>query len=264
MTTVELVLAYFPNLLLILCRMTGFFVTAPVFSIRNNVPPQFRIGIAVFVTFLVFFAHGADRPIPMDGQYMFYCIRETLIGVLLGFVAYLFFSVVQMAGAFMDMQMGFGIVNVVDPVSGTQSPVFGNFKFAVAMLLFLALDAHHYLLLAIMDSYREIPLDNSFFERIAQGSPTEFLTRSFSTAFTLALQMAAPLVASMFLVDVALGILAKTAPQFNVFVVGLPLKILAALAIVIILVPTFFALFQNLFATMFEHLFEMMRQLRSL
>jgi len=259
----ELVLAYYPNLLLIFCRMTGFFITAPVFATRNNVPPQFRIGISVFVSLLVFFTSGTDRAIPIDADYVYFVIRETLIGVLLGFVAFLFFTVVQIAGSFIDMQMGFGIANVIDPMTGAQSPVFGSFKYMIAMLLFLTLNGHHYLLLGIMDSYELIPLDNSFFAALANGPPTEALTRSVASAFTLAFQMAAPIVASMFLVDVALGILAKTAPQFNVFVVGMPLKVLTGLGITLLLIPGFLALFQTLFATMFDSMYEMMRALRS-
>lgn len=259
----ETILAFLPNVLLIFCRMTGFFVTAPVFSMRNSVPPQFRIGIAAAVTLLVFFASGADRPIPLDGNYVIFVVRESLIGVLLGFIVYLFMTVVQIAGSFIDMQMGFGIANVIDPMSGAQSPVFGSFKFLIAMLLFLTLDGHHYLLMGVMDSYAEIPLDNSFFAAVAAGTPTELLTRSLSTAFTIAFQMAAPVVACMFLIDIALGILAKTAPQFNIFVVGIPLKIFVGLLLVLLLTAGFAALFQSLFHTMFEHLFAMLRALRA-
>ncbi len=259
----ELVLSFFPNLLLIFCRITGFFITAPIFSTRNNVPAQFRIGITVFLTLIVFFASGAQVPIPWDSGYMLLIIRETLIGILLGFIAYLFFTVVQIAGGFIDMQMGFGIANVIDPMTGVQSPILGNFKFFVAILLFLSLDGHHFLLTALMDSYQAVPLDNSFYEIYASGTITEMLTRSFAVAFSLAFQMAAPVVAAMFLIDVALGILTKTAPQFNVFVIGMPLKILVGLILIFLLVPSFVALFQLLYVTMFEHLFELTRLMRS-
>jgi flagellar biosynthetic protein FliR len=259
----ELLLAYYPNALLIFCRLTAFFITAPVFSTQNNVPPQFRIGIAVCLTLLVFFTSGTNQLVPIDTEYLYYIIREVLIGVLLGFIAYLFFTVVQIAGSFIDMQMGFGIANVIDPMTGAQSPIFGSFKYMIAMLLFLTLNGHHYLLLGIMDSYQLIPLDNSFFVVLASGTPTEFLARSVSTAFTLAFQMAAPIVASMFLLDLALGILAKTAPQFNVFVVGMPLKILVGLMITLLLIPGFVALFQTLFTTMFDSMYELMRLIRA-
>jgi flagellar biosynthetic protein FliR len=258
----ELVLTYYPNVLLIFCRLTAFFITAPVFSTKNNVPPQFRIGLSLIITLLVFFSSGTDRAVPMDTDFVYYIIRESLIGALLGFVAYLFITVVQIAGSFIDMQMGFGIANVIDPMSGVQSPVFGSFKYMIAILLFLAWNGHHYLLLGIMDSYQLIPLDNSFFSALASGTPTELLARSVTTAFTLAFQMAAPIVASMFLVDLALGLLTKTAPQFNVFVIGMPLKIIVGLIITILLVPSFASLFQTLFTTMFDNMYLMLRAIR--
>jgi flagellar biosynthetic protein FliR len=258
----ETILSFFPNALLIFCRIAGFFVTAPVFSAQNNVPVQFRIGISVFLTLLAFFASGTQTPIPWDGAFVLYVIRETLIGLLLGFLAYLFFTVVQIAGSFIDMQMGFGIANVIDPMTGAQSPVFGSYKFIVAMLVFLTVNGHHYLIAAILDSYQAIPLDNRFFEIFGSGSVTELLVRGLSVGFTLAFQMAAPIVATLFLVDVALGILSKTAPQFNIFVVGMPLKILVGLLIALLLVPGFLALFQGLFGTMFDHLFKLLRMLR--
>lgn len=259
----ELILSYLPNFLLVLCRMTGFFMTAPVFSTRNNVPAPFRIGIAVYTAFLAFMAAGAERLVPFDSAFVYFVIRESLIGILLGFVAYLFFTVVQIAGSFIDMQMGLGIANVIDPMTGAQNPVMGSFKFVIAMLLFLSWNGHHYLLLGIMDSYREIPLDNSFFAVMAAGPPAEMLTKALATAFTLAFQMAAPLVATMFLLDVALGMLAKTAPQFNIFVVGIPIKLIAGFVVLLLLVTGFAALFQTLFAALFEHMNEMMRALRA-
>ncbi|WP_274361468.1 flagellar biosynthetic protein FliR [Paenibacillus thermotolerans] len=259
----ELALSFLPNLLLIFCRLTGFFVTAPVFSSRNNVPMQFRIGLSVFISLLVFLSAGTQTPIPMDSDYALYVIRESLIGVLLGFIAYMFFTVVQIAGSFIDMQMGFGIANVIDPMTGAQTPVFGSFKYIVGTLIFFSINGHHYLLAAILDSYQAIPLENRFFEIYASGTVTELLVKSLVVGFTIAFQMAAPIVASMFLIDVALGILTKTSPQFNIFVVGMPLKIIAGLFLTFLLVPTFLTIFQHLFGTMFDHLFELLRLLRS-
>ena len=264
MEFVNLILSFLPNFLLVLCRMTGFFLTAPVFSVRNNVPLHFRVGIAVFAAFMAFAAAGSGPLVPFDAAYVYYVVRETLIGILLGFVAYLIFTVVQIAGSFMDMQMGLGIANVIDPMTGMQNPVLGSFKFIIAMLLFLSWNGHHYLLLGIMDSYRVIPLDNTFFAALAAGAPTELLTKGLSAAFTLAFQMAAPIVATMFMVDVALGMLVKTAPQFNVFVVGIPIKIIVGFSVLFLTVAAFTAMYQMLFAALFEHLNEMMRALRAL
>ena len=105
------------------------------------------------VSFLVFLTYGIKQTIVPDADYILAIFREILAGVLLGFVAYLFFTVVQTAGAFIDLQMGFGMANVIDPMTGTSSPLIGNFKFMIATLIFLSINGHHYLLMALLQSY---------------------------------------------------------------------------------------------------------------
>lgn len=254
------ILQALPGFLLILCRITAFFVTVPIFSMRG-VPVQFRIGTAFFVTFLTFTTMEAVS-VEMDALYILLILREVLVGILLGLVAYLFFTITQIAGSFVDMQMGFGIANVIDPMTGAQSPVLGNFTFFIATLLFLAMDGHHYLLIGIMNSYDWVPLDNALFTRILEGGISSFLLETLGTMFLLAFQLVAPLIAALFLVDIALGMLARTVPQFNVFVIGLPLKILVGYLVLIIMVPGFLFLFQQLFSRLFEAMNELLMIIR--
>ena len=256
------ILTYLPNFLLIFCRITSFFVVAPIFSFRG-VPVQFKIGLSFFVTLLVFSAVGMEEPAAFDYTYLLSVIREVLVGLVLGFTAYLFFTAVQVSGSFVDLQMGFGIANVVDPLTGTQSPVIGNFKFIIAILLFLAVNGHHYLLHGLMDSYRWVPISNELFARIYRGDVSNFLLDSFIQMFYLAFQLAAPLIVSLFLADVALGILARTAPQFNIFVVGLPFKIMLGFVVILVMIPGFLFLFQHLFQTLFESMRQLVLILQS-
>jgi len=246
----ELMLKGFPVFLLIFCRITSFFVVAPIFSARN-VPTAFKIGFGFLLSLLVFLTYGIKQTIVPDAGYILAIIREILAGVLLGYVVYLFFTVVQTAGAFVDMQMGFGMANIIDPMTGASAPLLGNFKYMIATLVFLSMNGHHYLLLALLKSYEWIPLSNDLFERIYQGDIAEFLIRTFAETFMLALQIAAPLVVAMFLTDVGLGFLARTAPQFNVFVIGIPLKILVGFLLLILMMPGLGSIFEHLFAQMF-------------
>lgn len=248
-----------PAFLLILCRITAFFVTVPVFSSRN-VPARFKIGLSVFIA-LIAFGSVTGGNVPIDGMFVLLIARETLIGLMLGFIAYLFFTVVQIAGSFMDMQIGFSLANIIDPMSGTPSPILGNFKFMIGTMLFLSFNGHHALIKGIIQSYRWIPLDNDVFSRIYHGSVNEFLIKSLSQAFGLALQMAAPIVIALFLVDVGLGILARVAPQFNIFVVGIPVKLLVGLLLLILFVSAFPMLFRELFTTMFGAMENLLRML---
>jgi flagellar biosynthesis protein FliR len=243
------ILQYLPNLLLIFCRITSFFIVAPVFSAKN-VPNHFKIGLSFFVT-LIAFSTIDQTAMTMDGVYIVTLMKEIVIGLLLGFVAYLFFTVVQISGSFIDMQMGFSMANIIDPMTGTQSPIIGNLKFMLAVLLFLTFDGHYYFIHAIVDSYKLVPLSNEAFAHIYNGQVSDFLLKSFASVFAIAFQMAAPMIAALFLIDVGLGILARTAPQFNIFVIGMPIKVLVGFVLLTLLFPSFLNLFSELFTMMF-------------
>ncbi|MBY0010086.1 flagellar biosynthetic protein FliR [Paenibacillus typhae] len=241
----------FPVFLLIFCRITSFFVVVPVFSSRS-IPLQFKIGLSFFVSMIVFSSGGTGITVPQDLTYVILIIREVLIGLLLGFIGYLMFMTIQTAGSFIDIQIGFAIANVIDPLTGTSAPIFGNFKYMIALTMFVIMNGHHHLLNAIVYSYDWVPIDNIMFFKMLDGSLSDFLVRSFAQSFMLAFQMAAPLVTALFLTDVGLAFLARTAPQYNVFVIGVPLKIIIGLALFLILMPSLAYLFQNLYDIMFE------------
>ncbi|QAY68331.1 flagellar biosynthetic protein FliR [Paenibacillus protaetiae] len=243
----------FPIFLLIFCRITAFFVVAPIFAFRN-LPNTFKIGLGFFISLLVFLTYGFSQTVITDATYVLMIIREILIGLAMGFVVYLFFAVVQAAGGFMDMQIGFAMANVIDPVTGSSAPLLGNFKYMLAMMLFLMMDGHHYLLNALMGSYSWLPLDNEVYAHFADGRISDLLLRLVGNTFLLSLQVAAPIIVAMFLTDVGMAFLAKTAPQFNIFVIGIPLKLLIGLALLMLIMPEIATLFSHLFSIMFDSL----------
>ncbi|MFD1135340.1 flagellar biosynthetic protein FliR [Paenibacillus urinalis] len=248
----EMMLQGFSVALLIFCRITAFFVAAPIFS-TPGVPGVFKIGISFFITVIVYLTFGLDQSIPMDGQYILLIVKEILMGLLLGYIALLMITAIQTAGAFIDIQIGFGMANVYDPMTGAAAPLTGNVKYAFAVLLFLTMNGHHRMLDAIVYSYEWVPLvGNDLFAAMASGNIAELIITAFAQAFMLAFQLAAPLVVALFMTDVGLGFLARTAPQFNVFVIGVPLKILVGLAMMLVTIPGLLYLFENLFAVMFE------------
>lgn len=246
-----------PVFMLIFCRITSFFVVAPIYSSRG-VPSSFKVGISFMVSVLVFLTFGLSQPVPQDISYVMLIVQEVLVGLLLGFTAFLMMAVVQTAGALIDIQIGFSMANVIDPFTGVSTPLIGNFKYMLALLVFLSMNGHHYLLDAIMYSYEWMPVTGNVFAKIGNGSVTDFLVTTFAYSFVLALQMSAPLVASLFLTDVGLGFLARTAPQFNVFVIGIILKMLVGLILLLLLMPGLVALFDHLFDKMFTALQELL------
>jgi flagellar biosynthetic protein FliR len=247
----EWISQFLPSFMLCFCRITSFFVVVPVFSSRN-IPSHFKIGLAFFVTLIVFSAAGTSSPVAFDSLYFLSIIREILVGVVLAFIAYMFFTVVQIAGSFIDIQMGFGIANVIDPMTGASSPVIGNLKYMIAMMLFLSFNGHHLLLKAIIESYEWIPLSNDMFTKLYNGQISEFMIKTFSTVFSLSFQIASPLIAALFLTDIGLGLLARVAPQFNIFVIGAPLKMLIGFLLLILLFPGYQFVFKDAFVLMFD------------
>ena len=249
----ELITQYFPAFLLVFCRITSFMVVAPIFSTKS-VPNIVKIGLSFFISYIVFMQVGFNDRVVADGNFIFSIMKEVLAGLIIGYVCTLFFSVVQTSGALMDMQMGMSMANIVDPLTGLSAPLMGNLKNMLLILVFLSINGHHYLIGALMNSYIWLPLDNNLFGIIYGGALTEFLTRTFADMFLLALQISAPLVVAMFLLDLALALLTRAAPQFQVFVIGIPIKILLGLAILILILPGFGTLFQMIFDRMFAAL----------
>ncbi|MDF2962679.1 MAG: flagellar biosynthetic protein FliR [Paenibacillus sp.] len=249
----EWVSQFLPGFMLFFCRIASFFVVVPVFSARN-VPAHFKIGIAFFVTLMAFTVTGTSIPVAFDTLYFLTILREVLVGLCLGFIAYLFFTIVQIAGSFIDIQIGFGIANVIDPMTGASSPVTGNLKYMIAILLFLSLNGHHLLLKAIIESYEWIPLSNELFTKMYNGQISEFMLKTFSTVFAVSFQMASPIIVALFLTDVGLGLLTRVAPQFNIFVIGAPLKMLIGFMLLILLFPVYQDVFKDSFTSMLDHL----------
>jgi len=243
----------FSVFLLVFCRITAFFVVSPIFAIREA-PAPFKIGLGFFVSLIVFLASGFRFQAPTDATYLLYVIHEVLAGLLLGYLFYLFFTVAQISGAFVDMQMGFGMANIIDPMTGVSAPLTGNFKYYLLLAVFLAMNGHHYMLAALMDSYDWLPPFGELFAAIASGGLTEQLVRSLATTFVLGFQLAAPLMVAMFLTDTGIGFLAKTAPQFNVFVIGLPIKIMVGLLMLMASLAGFAAFCSYLMSVLFDHL----------
>jgi flagellar biosynthetic protein FliR len=247
------IIQFFPVFMLFFCRIASFFVVVPVFSAKN-VPAHFKIGLAFFIALIAFSVVGTTTQVPLDSLYLLTVIREILVGICLGFIAYLFFTVVQIAGSFIDIQIGFGIANVIDPMTGASSPVIGNLKYMIAMLLFLSLNGHHLLLKGIIESYEWIPLSNQMFALMYKGQISEFLLKTFATVFSISFQMASPLIVALFLTDIGLGLLTRVAPQFNIFVIGAPLKMLIGFMLLILLFPAYQDVFKDSFTSMLDHL----------
>lgn len=241
----------FPVFLLIFVRVTSFFLMMPLFSYRT-IPASHKVGLGFFLSIIMFSSVGTTE-IVIDGTYFLLIIKEVLVGLLIGFIAALMMSAIQIAGGLIDFQMGFAIANVIDPQTGAQSPLMGQYLYTIALLFLLTVNGHHLLLDGIFYSYDFVPIDQLIIP-FGDRDVAQFIIQAFNRMFIVAFQMSLPVVGSLFLVDVALGIVARTVPQLNIFVVGLPVKIgvsfLVLIAVLGVLMMVISELFSSALATM--------------
>lgn len=230
--------------LLVLARVAGIFSTAPIFS-NVNVAPMVRVSIALALTFVFVPMARYNPTAQLDWLPFIVAIaKEAAIGLAMGFLASLMFAAVHMAGTFIDLQIGFGFAQMVDPMIKEQHAVISQFQNLAATLLFLTINGHYLMIQGLADSFAILPLGEiSMSTQVAGG-----MMHVFSIMFLAALKIGAPVVGAIFLTDVALGILARTVPQLNVLVVGFPAKIAVGFVVILAVLPIAFTVMTGLFS----------------
>ncbi|HWK22276.1 MAG TPA: flagellar biosynthetic protein FliR [Ureibacillus sp.] len=218
-------------LVLVMVRVSAFFVSVPFFS-YSRIPMQLRIAFSVIFSWMMYYTLNVEA-IPIDGNYILLVLKEAIIGLTIGLVAFIIMTAVQIAGGFIDFEMGFTMANVIDPQTGAQTPLMGQFFNFLILFVLLMINGHHLILDGIYYSYQFLPIDQVF-PNFGDENIIEFLLKTFSSVFAIAFQMSAPVVATLFLVTMALGITAKTVPQLNIFVVGFPIKIAVGFLVLIV------------------------------
>ncbi len=224
----------FQIFLLILVRMFGMFVAAPIFS-SGVIPIRIRAVIAVYITACVFpvvAKYIGDIPENIF-SYGMLVASEAFIGILIGFLISIIFAAFQLAARFFSFQMALGISEVIDPFSEMGITVIGQMWMLMGIMIFIAIDGPHMLIIATFDSYHSIQLF-----RIMEDSRTMFLAlvSTFGAMFLVALKLSFPILITLFLLTVTLGMLAKAAPQMNIFMLGFPIQIGVGLIIMIVVI----------------------------
>ncbi len=226
----------FQAFLLVFVRMNAMIVTAPFFS---SAVISFRLkALFSFLTSLVIFpVISADAvKIPENmGLYMLLVLQQVIIGVLIGFILTIIFTSFQLSGQFFAVQIGFGINEVLDPLGQVSIPLIGQLENLIGILVFLAINGHHFMIEAVYRSFELAPIFSM--SKIATAGIMKYLVYSFSGMFLVALKIALPVMATIFLVSVSLGMLAKVAPQMNIMMLGFPLKIIIAFGVLILITP---------------------------
>jgi len=218
---------------LVLVRIIAFFISGPVFSLPN-IPATVKVGLSFLVAVTVFPLIGPEYGASLDGwEYIFALVRETLVGLAIGYTASLLLVAVVYAGSLMDMHIGFFMSQIFDPLSGSMAGILSRFMYLLGMAALLAFNGHHLMIAALVKSFQLVPLNTAQ----VNGASAQFLIQVFAQMLSIGVQIAAPLVAVMLIIDVTMGLIARTAPQINVFMLGFPIKITAGLITLSVMVP---------------------------
>ena len=230
---------------LVATRVLAVLATSPVLGLKN-VPMQAKLGLGLFTALILVPVITRDGlPAGVDVSWTTLA-GEALVGALSGFAATLAYTAIAFGASLLDFQAGFSMGALYDQTFGTQGAMLERFYSAIAALLFFQTNAHHLVIQALVQLFVVVPLGTFSLSRI---NP-ELLAQIAASSFVVALELVFPVMVALLLADVALGVLARVAPQFGIFQIGLQVKValaLGALALTMpLLLPRMHALFSGM------------------
>lgn len=219
----------FEYFLMILVRIASFVFVAPFFGM-NNTPRTVKIGFSVLVAMLVYQTVAPREPLEYSGMfdYAIIVIKEGIAGLLIGFAANICNSIVLLSGKIIDMDIGLSMAQIFDPINNTTSGISGNIYNYFILILLIVSNMHHFILRAMIDAYEILPVNGITFDW--QHLLTSMIT-FVGDLMVIGFRIVLPIFACIMILNCILGILAKVAPQMNMFSVGMQLKVLVGLGV---------------------------------
>lgn len=220
--------------LLVFVRIICFISTSPIFVIKG-IPSLLKVGLAVLLSFLVFNFVGVDKSLIPDSNIALIsaALAECIFGLALGFITTLVFNAIRMSGQLMDVQVGFAMASEFDVTGAGNVTLLGNLSYLTGLLIFFLINGHHVLIQCIVQSFDILPI-------LGFSIPPEmgtFVLSLFIKMIVLGLKLAAPVIIVIFLTDFTMGLVARTVPQLNILMLGMPVKILVGLLVFTAIFP---------------------------
>ena len=213
-------------------RILGVLLADPLLSSRS-IPRRFKAGFALLLTLLVAPLLPPLPTVPLvSAAGLLIVVQQLLIGIIIGFVMRIVITAVELAGFIMATQMGLGFAMFFDPQHAAQVPAVSRVLTVLTTLLFLAFDGHHILLTALMDSFDKMPIGIS-----VPALSLRLLAEWGSHLFLWGLGLSLPVVGSLLVTNLAIGVMTRAAPQFNVFSFGFPLTLMIGFIALYLVLP---------------------------
>lgn len=244
----------------VLSRFLALFAFAPGYG-GETISFFQRMALAFLTSFIVTPALPPNEEFYrlLKERYITILFEQALLGLFLALCLQLLFTAFQMAGEFFSVQMGFGVNEVFDPMSQISLPLIGTLKNLFALYVFFVSDAYLEVIRALSYSFEKIPyLPLNFLDSSIQKSGLfSFLAFLSSSMFLIALKISVPIMGTLLLVSISLGMISKAAPQMNLLMMGYPLKILIGFLVMLWMAPVTIELIQAQFDNFFQHLDEL-------
>jgi flagellar biosynthetic protein FliR len=236
------------HFLMFVVRMSALFIISPIFG-RANIPAYVKVMLSVMAGFIAiqFYPPPPELP-PTLVHFILAIAGELLVGLTIGYITTMFFGIVFTAGNIIDTQIGFGMVQIYDVATNAQMPVIGTLMNIVIIQSFLLTNGHLKLIRLLFATFELIPVGNV----VLRPELGQLMLNGFLQTFVLSINVALPIVASALVAEVGLGIVVRTSPQMNIFVIGLPLKVLLGLVMLGVIMPVFIRFTNVIFDRMFD------------
>lgn len=240
-------------------RLLGLFMTAPLFG-ESGIPTRVKIGLSAVLSFTMGpLIDSPDIEHSNAYQIMLLVLMQTLIGVLMGLTMRVVFAAVQTAGEFIGLQMGLSFASFFDPATGANTAVLARILNIVAMLLFISVDGHLFLLDIFYYSFEVLPIEPRPLSTLGIGVLIEWSSYIWFSGLLLAL----PLIIVLLTINLSFGILNRTAQQLTVFAVGFPITLSVGFILLVLVVPHTAPFLLELFQQGFQTLREVLWALGS-
>ena len=232
------------TMLLIFVRLSALFLFSPLF-LATQLPVHYRVFFSLALSLILLTSLPETVTI---GELMRGAMSEAVVGALLAFGLYAAFAAFQFAGRIMDFQIGFGVADLIDPTTNTQAPLMGMVLNIMGVVTFFLLNGHHMLLRGLAYSLEKVPPGSGL-----QELNLSALVAQFGIMFTLGTALVAPVIISLLLLDIGMAIAARTMPQLNMFIVGIPLKIILGLVLLAVSFNYMGPLLEKIYASIFQY-----------
>ncbi len=250
----DILLEDFIKGLLIFLRVAAVLLTMPVFG-NITYPVLPKLGLSLILTYLFIFSipdfafNYYDGLLPLA----IYGIKEVLTGLLIGFAMNFIFYGMTFAGLLIGNEMGLSMATMFDPYSENQNNIIGTLISMLAMIVFLLIDGHHFIIQAVSASFKLIPLGSY----TVNGSLIELLIKYSAGIFLVAVKISAPLIVSFFLLNVASGIISRVIPQMQILFVIFPLKIGLGFVLLAMVMPIYVKVIKSLLTNYEKEIYEL-------